>query len=147
MRRIIVTGLLAAMPVVGLAQAPTASLSTCLADQSSGKDRKDLAKWVFLAMGAHPEIKPLLASGIAETTDVSNKTTADLFMRLLTESCVGQVKAAAAQGGPQAIQVAFATFGQLAMQELMTNPDVNVAMNGPDRFMDKAKLAQVLGGK
>ena len=147
MRRIIVTCLLALVPVAAQAQAPTASLSTCLADQSSGDDRKNLAKWVFLAMGAHPEIKPLVASGIAEATEAANRTTADLFMRLLTEACLPQVKAAVAAGGAQAIQGAFAAFGQLAMQELLSNQDVNVAMGAVDKFMDRDKLREALSAK
>jgi hypothetical protein len=39
------------------AQQPADALSTCFADRTSGKDRKDLARWIFLAMAAHPEMK------------------------------------------------------------------------------------------
>ena len=41
----------------GATYATDEALSRCLADNTSGRDRKDLARWVFFAMAAHPEIK------------------------------------------------------------------------------------------
>jgi hypothetical protein len=147
MRRFIAVCLLAAIPAVGHAQAPSMDLTTCLADQSSGRDRKDLARWVFLAMAAHPENKEFLAPGVTAAIDRSNRTAAGLFMRLMTESCSAQMKVAVSQGGPKAVEAAFSALGQLAMRELMTNPDVNAAMGSLQEHMDGAKLAQVLGGQ
>ena len=44
------------LQVPGLALADSAAdLSTCVADNTSGKQRKDLARWVFFAMAAHPD--------------------------------------------------------------------------------------------
>lgn len=33
--------------------------NTCLSDSTNGKDRKALARWFFLGMAAHPEIRAL----------------------------------------------------------------------------------------
>jgi hypothetical protein len=30
-----------------------------MADSSTGKDRKELARWIFVAMSSHPELKGL----------------------------------------------------------------------------------------
>jgi hypothetical protein len=138
---------LAALPSVGYAQEPATSLPTCLADNTSGKDRKDLARWIFLAIGAHPENKPFLTNGTGQVTDDANKATAALFMRLLTDTCAAQTKAAVQVGGPQVIQAAFSELGKLAMQELMANPDVSAAMSALAKYVDQQKLAAVLGGK
>ena len=37
------------------------ALGRCLADNTTGRGRKDLARWVFVSMAAHPEIRPLAA--------------------------------------------------------------------------------------
>lgn len=125
------------------AQTNTQQLSQCLADTTSGKDRKDLARWVFFAIASHPEIKqfttPSAAGAEAETT----KTIADLVTRLLAESCMRQAQAAFKDSGAKAIETAFETLGQLAMQELTTNPDVNASMARFEKSLDQNKLIKV----
>src|SRR3982751_4847671 len=46
---------LGALPAI--AGPASQSLGTCLADNTSGRDRKELAKWIFVAMSAHPDMK------------------------------------------------------------------------------------------
>ncbi|MFO6421697.1 hypothetical protein ACLBKS_15985 [Hylemonella sp. W303a] len=133
-----------ALPVYAQATSDI-SLPNCLADNTSGKDRKDLARWVFFAMGVHPEIKQYLASGAVNAKDEADKAMAGLLTRLMTESCSTQVKAAFKQGGPIAIQSAFQTLGQLAMQELMTDVQVTVSMGAFQNYIDREKLNEMFG--
>jgi len=147
MHRLLRTCLLLSVPFTGYAQDPTRALSDCLAENTSGRDRKDLAKWVFLALGAHPENKQFFATDAAKAIDEANKTAAGIIMRLMTESCNAQMKNAIAQGGPRAIQAAFGNIGQLAMQELMSHPDVNAAMSAFEKYADREKLGNALNGK
>jgi len=51
------------------------------------------------------------------------------------------------QGGSQAIQAAFATVGQLAMQELMSNADVRATMLAFQKYVDQQKMNQALSDK
>jgi hypothetical protein len=125
------------------AQTNTQQLSQCLADTTSGKDRKDLARWVFFGMASHPEIKQFTTPSAAGAEAETNKTIADLFTRLLAESCMRQAQAAFKEGGAKAIEIAFQTLGQLAMQELMTNPDVNARMASFEKSLDQNKLSKV----
>ena len=126
---------------------PVDALKTCVADNTSGKDRKDLAKWVFFAMAAHPEIKPYVGANVAGPADESSKTMATLVTRLLTDSCVGEVKAVMKTGqGSQAVKLAFTTLGALAMQELMADKAVQDAMGSFGRYVDQARLNGVLSG-
>lgn len=47
-------------------------LGTCLTDSLNGKERKNLAKWIFLGMSSHSLIKPY--SNVSESDfDHSNK--------------------------------------------------------------------------
>jgi hypothetical protein len=125
------------------AQTNTQQLSQCLAETTSGKDRKDLARWVFFAMASHPEIKQFTSPSAAGAEAETNKTMADLFTRLLADSCMRQAQAAFKEGGAKAIEIAFQTLGQLAMQELMTIPDVNASMARFEKSLDQSKLSKV----
>jgi hypothetical protein len=121
-------------------------LGKCLTDNTNGKERKDLARWLFIAMGTHPEIKQLSAATGADL-DAASKSTGALFTRLLTENCAAQMRSATETDGKDAIQAAFATLGQVAMQELMSDKDVNAAFSGFERYVDKKKVEAVLGTK
>jgi len=119
------------------------ALAQCLADNTTGRDRKDLARWVFVAIAAHPEMRSL-SSVSPDQREASQRDAANLFMQLVTERCRAQSKAAAGEGA-NAIETAFAALGQLAMQELMNNAEVNASMSGVARYMDGEKLRPVLG--
>jgi hypothetical protein len=122
------------------------ALATCFADNTSGKDRKELARWIFLALTAHPEIRDLSSAG-EEARTQSNKFVAVLVMRLLTESCVTEVRAVYAKGGSATLSDAFKSLGELAMQELMTNKNVSASITGYLQYIDKKKLEDALRAK
>ncbi|MBU3020368.1 hypothetical protein [Aestuariibacter sp. A3R04] len=109
-------------------------LGQCLVDSLNGKERKELAKWIYFSMAAHPDI-----------TDFSNITPADrestdkaigaLVTRLLGEDCPTQFKAAMAVD-PMATQRAFELVGQVAMGELMQNEAVTRSISNYANHMD-----------
>ena len=137
---------LASLAPISIAQTPTEALSACVADNTSGEDRKDLARWVFFAMAAHPEIKQFSSPNIQSATGETDRIVAKLFTRLLAESCLNQTKIAYKQGGSKAIEFAFQTFGQLAMLEIMSNPEVASTMGRFQTELDEAKLNRALSG-
>lgn len=120
------------------------ALRQCLADNTSGRDRKELARWVFLAMAAHPEMKGL-SSATPAAAEESSKAVGGVMMRLLAESCASQARAAMAAGGNLAVQVAFESLGRLAMQELMADRNVAQSMAGIERHVDAKRLNEALG--
>ena len=124
----------------------TDALSTCVADNTTGKDRKDLAQWVFVAMSAHPEIQPLSHVTEANRDELDRKLAA-LATRLVTESCQAEAKAAIKSEGPDSFKAAFGVLGQLAMQELMSNPSVNEAFGRYAKYLDNAKFEKAFSDK
>jgi hypothetical protein len=124
----------------------TDALSTCVADNTTGKDRKDLAQWVFVTMSAHPEIQPLSHVTDANRDELDRKLAA-LATRLVTESCLAEAKAAIKSEGPDSFKVAFAALGQLAMRELMTNPSVSEAFGRYVKYLDNAKFEKAFADK
>ena len=117
----------------------------CFADSTTGKDRKDLAKWIFLAMAAHPEMKQHASDNAVTAADQSSRTMAALVTRLLTDSCVNETRAVIKIGG--SIQVAFEGLGQLAIQELMADRSVKESIGLFERYVDQKRLIDALAGK
>jgi hypothetical protein len=126
---------------------PAASaLGKCLSDNTTGKERKELARWMFVAMSTHPEIKQLSAVTPADL-DRSSKATGELFTKLLTENCVTELKAAIQAEGAASLPSAFSILGQVAMQELLSDAAVNAAMGGFERYMDFKKVEALISTK
>jgi hypothetical protein len=135
---------LAVSPAPSAAE-PTASLQKCLADNTTGRDRKDLAKWVFLSMAAHPEIRQYAAADMTAAVDESSRTMGALVTRLITDSCATEAKAVLGAGGSPAVsfQVAFRSLGELAMQELMADKSVTQSMGLFQRYLDQKRIADL----
>lgn len=122
------------------------STQRCLADNTTGKERKELARWVFLGMSVHPEIRDLAAapSGAAEQ---ASQYVGKLITRLIVENCPREIGNLVKQAGPQSLQVAFQFLGQVAMQELMTDPNVSKVLSGFERYIDREKVTAVVQPK
>jgi hypothetical protein len=117
---------------------------TCLADNTSGKDRKQLARWIFLAMAQHPEIGDLSQSTPA-ALEQSNRETGALFTRLIADDCATEIKTMVQESGVGSISTAFEFLGKAAMQELMSHPQVNGAMSSLNQYVDEARIQAVVG--
>ena len=124
------------------AQPETDALAGCLVDSLNGKERKMLAKWIFLSMSSHPDIKPY-ANATEEDIDGSDRFVGELITRLLTENCPEQLKAAI-KVNPQAIEKSFELVGQVAMQELMNNQETVQALTKYVQYTDQQKLKKLL---
>jgi hypothetical protein len=123
-------------------------LATCMTDNTTGKDRKDMARWIFIAMAAHPEMKDISAV-TPEAREAASKEMAALVTRLLTEQCVAQARALFAQGNgsTNALVTSFGALGQVAMHELMADPRVNAATGEFTKYLDRQKFEAALRPK
>ena len=129
-----------------LAGPSTEALTNFLADNTTGKERKELAQWVFVSMAAHPEIRPL--SNVSDATrQVADQNMARIATKLITESCIKETKTAINTDGNAALEQAFGALGKLAMQELTSNPAVTASFSGYIRYMDKSKFEAALLSK
>ncbi|MFG6430093.1 hypothetical protein [Roseateles sp. LYH14W] len=143
---ILLLSLVAALPLSAQAGPKAEALAACLGDSTTGKDRKDLARWIFIAMASHPENKDL--SNVTQPArDGADEAAARLFTALLAERCTVQAREAIQAEGQAGMVTAFQTLGALAMQELMSNPEVAAAVGGFERRIDRAKMDAALGGK
>ena len=154
MRTLLLAALLAAPALpspVRAAETPATvveAVQTCLGDSTSGRDRKLLAKWIFLAMGAHPELKSL-SSATAQDQEQTSRDFADLVMRLMTVDCKGPMQAMMASDGDvsAAMKLAFSYLGRVAMQELMNDKSVDGTISQFGKYIDEGKLNAALGAR
>jgi hypothetical protein len=147
MFRLAIVAAVLATAATAHAQPQADALGTCLADNTSGKDRKDLARWIFLSMAAHPEIKQYAGASASTAADESSRTIGALVTRLLTESCVNETRAVVKAGESAALEQAFQNLGQLAMQELMSDKSVHESMGLVARYLDQKRFQDLAGGK
>jgi hypothetical protein len=146
------TGLIAlaialATPISPALAGPAAdALGTCLTDNTTGKERKDLARWVFVGMSAHPDMRSLSNVTDANREEL-DRLMASIVTRLLTESCRSEARLAMQTEGSASFQTAFGAVGQLAMKELMSNPAVNAAFFNYSKYLDTNKINSAFSSK
>jgi hypothetical protein len=146
MLRLMLVAIFMQIPLLASANT-TAALSSCIADNTSGKQRKELARWIFLAMAAHPDLKQYTSSEVDTAREPTNKTTAALFEILITDQCAAEANAVFKEHGTPGLQVAFEALGRLAMQELMSNTELIAAMSAFERYIDSVKVNTALSKK
>lgn len=121
----------------------TDDLSKCLVRSTTDQQKSILVEWVFAIAALHPVVKPL--SMVSETQrDSLNKSVANLFTVLLTDSCRKETQDAVKYEGSGAIQSSFSVLGQVAMTNLFSDPGVAAGMGGFTKYLDQAKFKSVL---
>ena len=121
----------------------TNELSKCLVESTSVRDRTALVNWMFSAASFHPAVKPI-ASVSEKQLDEINKSTANLFMRLLTEACRQETINALKYEGEVAIPLSFKVLGEVAARELFSSPEVDEAFSGFVKYLDEDKLKSLV---
>jgi hypothetical protein len=101
---------------------------------------------MFVAFASHPEVESM--ASISETQrEELNEKTANLMMRLLTESFRSKTEEALKYEGQGTLDASFQVLGSVAARGLMSHPNVANYMAGLDRYIDAQKLKSVAGSK
>ncbi|MCK4743646.1 MAG: hypothetical protein KAT25_07480 [Sulfuriflexus sp.] len=127
------------------ASTPTEVFANCLVDNLNGKERKNLAKWIYLAMAAHPEIKSF-SSASSKDIQKSDKYIGILITKLLTINCPNELNTAT-KSNPNALGQGFELVGRVAMQELMTNKKVTESISNYIKYTDLEKIKAISNKK
>jgi GTP cyclohydrolase III len=122
------------------AQDAGSELALCLTQKASAQDRKDFARWAFLTMASHPDYVDLMKPTVAASREEATRAAGALATRLVTETCRDAALKAVADRNALAFQNGFAALGQMAMLEVVGNPEVMRSMSSMDAFLDREKL-------
>jgi hypothetical protein len=117
-------------------------MSRCLVANTSSKDKTELVRWIFSVAALHPEVSSIAALTEQQREGI-NRDIGKLLERLLTDTCRKQTQEAIKYEGGIAIQTSFQVLGQVAMQELMTNPAVANGFAGISKYLDEAKFKEL----
>lgn len=131
------------LPLVCNAGVYSDDLSRCLVESATPENKAALVKWMFTSMALHPDVSAMSAV-TDDQREKANKAAADMFVELMSVTCLDQSKKAIKYEGPVAIQQGFQIFGQVAGQELFANPNVAEALSGLQKHVDSEKLAEAL---
>lgn len=118
-------------------------LAKCLVESTTTADKNALVKWMFAMAALHPAVKSIASITEAERTQ-SSRHTAQLFERLLTESCRTQTRQAVKYEGAAALQTGFEMLGQVAARELFADPNVARGLADLENHIDSQKMKQAL---
>ncbi|WP_028586051.1 hypothetical protein [Desulfogranum mediterraneum] len=132
------------VPSVGQAGVYTDDLSRCLVEASSPEDKITLVRWMFSAMALHPAVQTIAPVDPA-VRQLTDKGMAELIVKLTSVTCLEQTRKAIQYEGPIALNASFNVFGQVAAQELFSNPEVARGIAGLGKFIDTEKLNKTLG--
>ena len=119
-------------------------LGECIARSTTGADRILTARWFAASLGSAPQVSDVVTVD-AEIRDQTNREMAALFTRLFTEDCAEMAAPLMKAGDMGGIQAAGGRLGQIAMQELMSDPQVLAVMMGYVAYVDQSafnKLSQ-----
>lgn len=117
-------------------------LGKCLVESTTKTDRESLVRWMFASASTHPAVGAIAKVSAADL-DTANAAAGTLFMKLMTESCRAQAKAAIQYEGPATVEVGFQVLGQVAGREIFTSPEVVKSLSGLEKYMDKKKLEEL----
>lgn len=128
-------------PLNASAQDLTNDLGTCFVDSLSGKDRKELVKWMYFSISAHPEVQAY--SNISEESLVTaEKKFAALVTRLLTEDCSNEARTAQ-RSDPQALKKAFELIVKVPLKDILVNKGVRATISNYSKHVDQEKIKAV----
>ncbi|MCK8514766.1 hypothetical protein M0534_00265 [Methylonatrum kenyense] len=126
---VLIFGLL--MSTSASAQTASERLGNCLVQSSTGAQRIILARWIGLALLAHPSVRDSVAVP-NQVVNETNRDAARTFTHLISEACRTQ-SSDALREGVGAFEAAFEVLGEIAMQEITSDADVDARLMG---FLD-----------
>ena len=123
----------------------TDDLSKCLVKSSNRADRSVLVQWIFSGLSLHPAVQPFV-SITEEQRDAFNEKAAALLSRLLVDDCRKEAIVALKYEGTAAFDASFQVLGQVASQDLMSEPHVAEGLSGmiAHYLANDEKLASLL---
>jgi hypothetical protein len=121
----------------------TDELSKCLVRSSTPADKSVLVQWMFSTLVLHPDVAPLASVPDSKRTAIS-QSVAQLFERLIVDSCRVQTQEAIRYEGAGAIDTSFSVLGQVAARELFLHPKVAAAMADLEKHLNSDRISSAL---
>ncbi len=122
----------------------TDDLTHCIAESTTPEEQLEFAKWAFSTLSIYTSTPPSQPSVSPEQINAANERTADLFMRLVTDSCKEKAEKAIQFEGEFLLQSSLSLLEQVAGPEILKKLDVAALMALIDKYIDVDKLISSL---
>ena len=117
-------------------------LAKCITEKTTKEDRAALINWMFAALAMNPALEKLAKISDEERLSI-NKAGGAMFQKALAEVCLEEAKATSRIEGSDAVGAAFGALGELAMEEMFSDPAVNSELEKLITFVDLNKLVPI----
>ena len=129
-------------PCAALASEASDRLGHCMVENSSPKDQAALMRWMFSALSLNPSLAAMSSLTTAQRDEVS-KGAGALFNRLMLQDCRQEAVAALKADGTKAFEAAFATLGERAAEQLLSDSASSAELQKLGAYFDEAKWAEL----
>jgi len=120
------------------------ALGKCLVEASSSEEKQQLVQWIFFAISLNPAIKPY-ATITTEQRGATDRNMAQLFEKLLGDTCNKETREAMKYEGSSAFEASFRLLGQVAGREIFESPEVAAGSAEFTKHLDIQGLQKKLG--
>lgn len=121
------------------------ALARCMNDRMSDADRVVLMKWIYGALGAHPQVQDLGPIDVQKFAPVS-RAMGELVQRLIARDCRKEGADAVKNEGMSSIEFAFSSVGQFAARGLFADAAVVERVADYTKHVDVTELTKALMG-
>lgn len=118
-------------------------LAKCFVKSSTTNDKIIFSQWMFAELALHPSIRSM-SSVTDEQRKGLTKSSSDYYQRLLFQDCRQQTIDALKYEGATAIIYGSQILGQVAMRDMMSNPETRAGLADLTKTLDKQKMADLL---
>lgn len=115
----------------------------CLVSSTSPEDKITLIRWTTFAYATHPDIADYVEVKDSDR-EAANKQVAEIFEKLITETCRNEISEVIQYEGDAGMTAAFMTLGQIAGTELSNNRVVSKSISKFVNYMDEEKVLEAL---
>ena len=131
----------------GVAQAGpfTDEMSKCLVNKTTEAEKTLFVRWMYAGMSEHPVHS--LSQITMVTKENISKDAAQLVESLLSVRCKLETQQSMKFEGTAAFTQSFELLGRAAMQELLSDPNVQGYFSGLDKYLDSDEMKKITGRK
>ncbi|MDE2421318.1 MAG: hypothetical protein KGO49_09095 [Gammaproteobacteria bacterium] len=114
-------------------------LKKCFLTSATTEQKESITKWIFVAYSSNPLLNQMVSISSKEREQI-NKSFADTYTTLLTQTCKNQTIDAFKYEGTSARTTAFFALGEIGGRELVSNPIVLQNMKDFTKYLDHMKF-------
>lgn len=128
-----------AQSLVATPNAASAALGKCMVLKTTGADRILFARWLASSMATAPAMEGVISVDATKKGQIDREMGA-LFTRLFAQDCPAEAKVLIGARDEMGLKAAGGMIGEIAMQELMSDPTAMKSLMAYLQYIDNRKL-------